>query len=109
MSRLVDPPLCPDCRALLDAGATCTGCGLQVTGPLAAELWRRMVAADRVVEQLRALSGGAPVAVAGSVAAPGQGAALPRFPRRASTPARTRRLPAASVPVVLLSLGALCL
>src|SRR3954447_26734291 len=106
MSRLVDPTLCPDCRALLDARATCTGCGLQVTGPLAAELWRRMVDADRVVEQLRTLSGQAPLAVPVTEAAPSSTAPLPAFPRPPSTPPRTRRLPAASVPVVLLSLGA---
>ena len=43
MSRLVDPTICPDCRAALDPAATCTACGLQVTGPLATQLWMRMV------------------------------------------------------------------
>ncbi len=54
MSRLVDPTICPDCRAVLDTGARCTGCGLHLEGPLAAQLWTAMTAADRVVEQLRA-------------------------------------------------------
>src|SRR3954447_27018200 len=109
MSRLVDPTLCPDCRALLDARATCTGCGLEVTGPLAVELWRRMVDADRVVEQLRTLPGRAPLATPGRGDAPTLSGTLPAFPRPSPAPARTRRLPSASVPVVLLSLGALCL
>jgi hypothetical protein len=110
MSRLLDPTICPDCRAPLDREATCTGCGLEVTGDLAAELWQRMVAADRVVEQLRALSRHTrptqlPLA---PVAASARAAHLPAFPRQ-DGPDRPRRLPAASVPVVLLSLGALCL
>ncbi len=69
-----------------------------------------MVAADRVVEQLRARSGRTPgpAAVSAPASPPG---ALPAFPRPAATPApvRTPVLPAASVPVVLLSLGCLCL
>ncbi len=111
MSRLVDPTLCPDCRGRLvtrDGGAICTDCRLEVTGPLATELWTRMVAADRVVEQLRALSG-QPRPTATVPATPSVGA-LPSFPRpAAAAPTPQRRLPAASVPVVLLSLGALCL
>ena len=109
MSKLVDPTLCPDCRGLLDPAATCTACGLEVTGPLAAELWQRMVAADRVVEQLRELSGRVvtPALPPAPAATPHIG--LPAFPRSDTGPARTRRLPSASVPVVLLSLGALCL
>src|SRR3954467_3797782 len=111
MSKLVDPTLCPDCRALLDPAATCTSCGLEVTGPLAAELWTRMVAADRVVEQLRALSDREPTAMPAPMPAPQRPAAdcLPAFPRSVTAPPRTRLLPAASVPVVLLSLGGLCL
>ena len=53
MSRLVDPTLCPDCRATLGSRGHLHGLRAEVTGPLAAELWQRMVAADRVVEQLR--------------------------------------------------------
>ncbi|MET0839465.1 MAG: hypothetical protein ABWY19_11825 [Marmoricola sp.] len=111
MSRLVDPTLCPDCRGRLvrrDGGAACASCALEVTGPLAAELWTRMVAADRVVEQLRMLSGSARTPVP-DLPSPGTG--LPSFPRTTpvATPPRRLPLPAASVPVVLLSLGALCL
>lgn len=92
---------------------------------MAVQLWEAMVSADRVVEQLRAASGpqaGQAPEGPGQAArqmAPGPpppmppntpGAGLPPFP----TPMgrlrpQPRRLPAASVPVVLLSLGALCL
>jgi hypothetical protein len=109
MSRLLDPTICPDCRQSLDPAGTCTGCGLRLQGPLAGELWRVMQSADGIVERLRLVTAGAPVTSPESPTTPVDlGATLPRFPSRA-TPARTRRLPAASVPVVLLSLGALCL
>ena len=106
MSRLVDTTICPDCRGLLDSSATCTACGLRVSGPLALQLWHAMVRADGLVEQLRAAStqlqpARGPVAQDASVLVP---PAQPRPPT-----VRHRRLPAASVPVVLLSLGALCL
>ena len=115
MSRLVDATICPDCRGVLDASATCTQCGLRVQGPLAVQLWGTMVAADRLVEQLRAAPVPGTDATSGLVPTPGMPPApslsdVPRFP----TPLgvlrpRPRRLPAASVPVVLLSLGAVCL
>jgi hypothetical protein len=107
MSRLVDTTICPDCRAALDPGATCTACGLQVRGPIALQLWHAMVTADRLVEQLRAASSAPAVAVR---TAPATSVGLPRYPTRTeASPAGPRRLPAASVPAVLLSLGALCL
>jgi hypothetical protein len=108
MSRLVDPHICPDCRAPLDASGTCTGCGLRLVGPAAAELWERMNQADRLIEQLRA----APAANQGTSAMPASSqvdpGVLPSAPPVAATPA-PRRLPGASVPVVLLALGGLCL
>ncbi len=112
MSRLVDPTICPDCRGLLDPAATCTVCGLQVRGPLAHQLWNTMVAADRLVEQLRAVPVSAPVSV--PVSFPASDPASTSLPMAPMTPmappaARPRRLPAASVPVVLLTLGGLCL
>lgn len=107
MSRLLDATICPDCRGPLDPDATCTLCGLRVTGSLAVQLWNAMVTADGLVEQLRS----APVAVpAGTQPIPvlAQGP-LPSYPAPTARPVRQRRLPAASVPVVLLSLGGLCL
>ena len=116
MSRLVDPTICPDCRGLLDPSGTCTVCGLQLAGPLAGRLWTAMQGADQLVEQLRAASPAAvaaavPAAVpAGSPAAPPVTfpGPVPPFPTTPA-PAPRRRLPALSVPVVLLSVGALCL
>jgi hypothetical protein len=111
MSKLVDPHICPDCRAPLDAAATCTGCGLRLVGPAAAELWERMQQADRLVEQLRSaadLPVGAAPATGLPVPTPGVGLpAAPPVPPGAVRPHRA--LPSASVPVVLLTLGALCL
>src|SRR4051812_42910952 len=114
MSRLVDNTVCPDCRGQLDFAATCTACGLRITGPLASELWRRMVAADQVVEQLRVLGSQeqqVPVPATSPDTSPARAALdqAPPFPAPAPTRAPERRLPAASVPVVLLSLGAVCL
>lgn len=53
MSALVDPTLCPDCRAVLDASARCRQCGLALTGPVAAELWETLVRADGLIGDLR--------------------------------------------------------
>ncbi len=103
MSRLLDATICPDCRGPLDPGATCTVCGLEVKGPLALQLWNVMVAADRLVEQLRS----APLTAASVAVAPA--GPLPSYPIPSERSSRQRRLPAASVPVVLLSLGGLCL
>lgn len=111
MSRLVDTTICPDCRGTLDLSASCTVCGLQVKGPLALQLWNVMVTADRLVEQLRSAPLTAPVTDS-EVVSTGQGVPLPTYPVPATAarqPAPPRRLPAASVQVVLLSLGGLCL
>jgi hypothetical protein len=104
MSRLVDTTICPDCRGALGPVGACTVCGLELRGPLAVQLWSVMVTADRLVEQLRSTPAADPAGVA-------RPAALPSYPTPspAVRPAGPRRLPAASVPVVLLSLGGLCL
>jgi hypothetical protein len=118
MSKLADPSVCPDCRAPLDATATCTGCGLPLAGPGGERLWRTMLGADRLVEEIRAASlVPAPVTVGGGDRAPAPGrlggatGGLPPAPpsSRSIPEPGPRRLPAASVPAVLLSLGALCL
>jgi hypothetical protein len=100
MSILVDPHVCPDCRAPLDPTATCTGCGLRLVGPDASALWEHMQSADRFVERLRAASATAPAVPGSTTPAPTE----PPAPRRVE-----QRLPNASVPVVLLALGGLCL
>lgn len=120
MSRLVDPTICPDCRALLDSVGRCTGCGLHLRGPLATELWTTMQTADGLVERLRgsALDVLDPAPTAQSTAQSAHqavhqadaGSGLPVHPTRpGSTQPAPRRVPALSVPVVLLALGAICL
>ena len=104
MSRLADATICPDCRATLDPASTCTACGLRLAGSAGQRLWLSMLDADRLVEEIRAATPGAsPVDTRVLPVAP-----CPVAPPVPSRP-RTRRLPALSVPVVLLSLGALCL
>jgi hypothetical protein len=101
MSKLADPTICPDCRGDLDSAGTCGSCGLRLSGPLAGELWQTMLRADSLLERLRLAP--APAAAPADAPAP--------FPAAPSVrlPVRSRRLPAASVPVVLLGLGGLCL
>lgn len=101
MSKLADPTICPDCRGALDSTGTCRGCGLRLRGPLATELWQTMLRADSLVERLRLVPAASPVAVATTP--------LPPPPPATAAAAPPRRLPSASVPVVLLGLGGLCL
>ena len=127
MSRLVDTTICPDCRGILDPSVTCSACGLQVRGPLALQLWDAMVVADGLIERLRRESQPKAQPVARPVAQP-QSRALSQpqetahrtteeiaYPTHPGTQLRPQpepkpsRLPSASVPVVLLTLGALCL
>ena len=104
MSQLVDAHICPDCRAPLDPGGTCTGCGLRLIGPPAAELWKHMQQADRLIEQLRA----APAARAAEPPKPTTAPTTAPPVPTAISPARGA-LPSTSVPAVLLALGGLCL
>lgn len=108
MSRLADPTLCPDCRGQVSSDAVCTTCGLTLTGPLASRLWRSMLSADELVEQLRrqqAAAGVAQVSVR-----PGNTATLPaQSPPTPPAPGgRTGAgLSGRTVPVILLGLGGL--
>src|SRR3712207_4411968 len=92
MSRYADAGRCPDCAAPLtyDAAA-CASCSLPLRGPVAHELYLTLAHADQLVAALRATT-------------------QPATPQ--PRPVRARRLTAlsgASVPKLLLSLGALCL
>src|SRR3712207_5937025 len=92
MSRYADAGRCPDCAAPLtyDAAA-CASCSLPLRGPVAHELYLTLAHADQLVAALRATT-------------------QPATPQ--PRPVRARRLTAlsgASVPQVLLALGALCL
>lgn len=103
MTRYADPERCPDCQAAMPFGSSrCPSCGLSLEGPLAARLFTTLASADELLRQLRATSG-APVPA--GVPAPG-----PAAPVTPAAPAgRPERVRGASVPKILLGLGALCL
>ena len=131
MTRYADPERCPGCRAAMPYGASrCPSCGLNLEGPLAARLFATLSSADDLLAQMRApaaatASGAAP---AGPVGPPGATATTPSAagvgtlvrPETApavGVPAGGGPLPpehhgglsGASVPKILLGLGALCL
>lgn len=101
MPRYSDPTRCPDCRANLPMyPVRCPACALPLRGPLAVELLTTLQAADQLLARLRA---------AEAPAGPPSGAGP--VPQVAAPPVRhtPTGLRAASVPTILLSLGALCL
>ena len=99
MTRYADPELCPDCRGPIQHGApSCPSCDLSLSGPVAARLFSTLAQADDLLRTLRAI-GPADVLV-------------PPPTLAAATIAKPRpyaRLSQASVPKVLLALGAVCL
>ena len=110
MKRFSDTTRCPDCGGLLPpAPGSCPSCGLPLTGPLVVELVTTLERADSILARLRA---SAAVSVpAGPPLTDSPTAGLASYPAGAGHPAaRARRgLSAASVPTILLGLGALCL
>ncbi len=99
MNRYADPAVCPGCHAALEPGTPeCPHCGIRLTGQAAAQLFSTLMRADQLVAELRR-----PVAVP-----TGGPAANAPFPA-ASRPVPTPRLTSASVPRILLGLGAVCL
>lgn len=135
--RYADPSRCPDCRSSLPAGVpVCPTCDLLVRHPLAVELFRTLRRADALVGELRTASdlfhdrpapvAAAPAAAAASglggplvppAAAPEPKRAAPALPPPPLPPYPTAPAPAperggvafASVPKILLGLGAFCL
>lgn len=122
MTRYADPERCPDCQAPMAFGASrCPSCGLNLEGPLAAELFTTLSTADRLLARMRASAAAAPAPTpTAAMTAPG-GGGVGTLTRPETTPvtAPPRRLPpppehhvglsGASVPKILLALGALCL
>lgn len=112
MTRYADPERCPDCLGPMTFGSsTCPHCGLSLEGPLAGALFQTLSGADDLLARLRERS-----AAAGSPAAearPVVGTAVPAVSMPGSpgpAPRRDRhRLSQASVPKILLGLGAVCL
>lgn len=91
MFRYADPLACPGCRTPMESGTRqCDSCGLPLTGQLAQQLFTTLTTADSLLARMRV-----PVAVAAGPAPP---------PTRPPS-----GLSAASVPRILLGLGATCL
>lgn len=109
MRTYADPTRCPDCGGLLPQDPqVCEVCALPLTGATASELYSTLQQADRLLGELRrhrmpAMAGPAPVS--GSVHAGAAPYPAPRPPESLDAP----RLRGATVPQILLSLGALCL
>lgn len=100
MARYADASRCPDCGAPIPPHPeACPSCRLPLTGPVAAQLYTTLLSADRLLAELKAAPPSAPVPA---------GAAAPVPTAAPIAPAR-RGLTGASVPRILLTLGALCL
>lgn len=101
MARYADPFACPDCSARLPIDVSrCPTCRIDLRSPLASELLQTLRTADDLLARLRTESAEQPATVP-----------IGRTPYPAPTraPQRPRGLSGASVPRILLSLGALCL
>ena len=100
MTRYADPTRCPDCGAPIPAQpVSCPRCGLPLTGLDAVALFSTLQAADRLLVALRSQPTAGPVVP--PVTAADATTATPAAPGL--------RLSGASVPKILLTLGALCL
>ncbi len=124
MTTYADPTRCPDCHSLLpESPQVCRRCALPLTGATAVELFTTLQRADQLLGVLRRQSApaadpagvgsartstapapGSFLAGAASYPAPGPHGASP-----GSTAFDAPRLRGASVPRILLTLGALCL
>ena len=102
-SRYADPHRCPDCGSPIAGPTRCPACGLSLSGPVAQELFTTLQHADRLLARLRT----EPAADAGAVTT---GPSVPTRPAAPTGPVpREPHRRRWSVPVVLLSLGGLCL
>jgi hypothetical protein len=108
MTRYADPRRCPDCGGPIAPGdPACAGCSLPLRGETAGRLFATLTLADELLGVLRTASTAAPVVAAGLGRAP---SAPTPYPVTAGSRRPLRRtLRAASVPAVLLTLGAGCL
>ncbi len=109
MTRYADPERCPDCRRPIQYGArACPTCDLPLDGPVAGKLFITLAEADDLLRGLRASQVSVVPVGAAAMPAPAEPAAqapsTPTMPRRP-----TSGLSAASVPKILLGLGAVCL
>lgn len=136
MYRYADPTACPGCRSPISRTTTfCTTCGVTLRGPVPQQIFDTLTQVDRLVTQLYAArpaaTVAAPVAAPAPAVAPTLAPALtpagpvsqapitappfvPPPPHLPPPPAWQSSLPhtglsSASVPKILLGLGALCL
>ena len=101
MARYADPFACPDCSARLPIDVSrCPTCRIDLRSPLASELLLTLRTADDLLARLRTESAEQPVTVP---------VGRTPYPAPTRAPQRPRGLSGASVPRILLSLGALCL
>ena len=108
MTLYADPQRCPGCREPIAYGSkSCPSCDLSLEGPLAGRLFATLSSADELLTAMRATASVVPAAVVPAAIAPRAAAGVPTLP--AIEPVRSTGLSAASVPKVLLGLGALCL
>ncbi len=108
MTTYADPLRCPDCAALLPQSPDlCPVCALPLTGPTAFELYATLRQADVLVGRLRAQKVAVPVTAARETGSLLTDVAPYPAPRLHDLDAP--RLRGASVPKILLTLGALCL
>jgi hypothetical protein len=109
MTRYADPHRCPDCgRTIVPRSQSCPGCGLTLSGETAQQLFVTLTRADELLAALRS----APTPASAATAPPATAAATAAAPAPATAPAPAAARPAltaASVPKILLSLGAGCL
>jgi len=124
MFRYADPHACPGCRTPIEFGAKrCDQCGVLLTGPMAQRLFNTLAHADLLLAQVQPAAMGTVSPVAEPRPTPelpdspdvlfaaSPGAAFPAYPSSTHRPSdrRPSGLSAASVPKILLGLGALCL
>ncbi len=112
VSILADPRRCPSCRSELPVGAppVCATCSLDLSGESGMELFSLLTRADELIDRIRA-RGSHPSPPAWAPGAPSGPLAptLPGLPNLEPVAAPTARGPrVATVPGILLSLGALC-
>ena len=125
MFRYADPHACPGCRAPIEyAASRCDQCDLSLAGPMAQRLFNTLTHADVLLAQMQPAAMAVSTATSTALPEPSNapsppfpeaqpawtpGAALPAYPAQQPIPDRPRGLSAASVPKILLGLGALCL
>ncbi|MGC4110415.1 MAG: hypothetical protein QM747_08340 [Nocardioides sp.] len=119
MPTYADPTRCPDCRVVLPRDPqACPACSLPLTGATVVSLFTTLQEADRLLDVLRRQKRPVPVPASASTVTAPSGPTGPLLsgvepypaPRTMPNAAPTApRLRGASVPKILLSLGALCL